>query len=133
MQDFQNLLVWRKAHALSVDIHRVAGTFPRADGVNLTSQLRRSAASIPANLAEGAGKGSDAEFRRYVQIAMGSASETAYHLLAARDLHLIKSETYDELAARVSEIRRMATGLLKRLATETPGAAVLRTARGAQS
>ena len=115
MQDFQKLKVWGKAHAVALDIHRVAGGFPRRDGVTLTSQLRRAALSIPTNIAEGAGKGGDAEFRRYVQIALGSASETTYHLLVARDLGLIDGHTYDDLITRVVEVRRMLTGLLKRL------------------
>ena len=115
MQDFQNLEVWKKAHAIAMDIHRTAGGFPRRDGVTLTSQLRRAALSIPTNIAEGAGKGGDAEFRRYVRIALGSASETTYHLLVARDLGLVDCQTYDDLTARIVEVRRMLTGLLKRL------------------
>jgi four helix bundle protein len=120
VQNFQNLLVWQKAHALFLDVHRVAGTFPRADGTNLTAQLRRAAASVPANIAEGAGRGSDPEFRRYLQTAMASASETAYHLLSARDLHFIDVETYHDLSSRTAEIRRMSTGLLKRLDARPP-------------
>ena len=115
MQDFHNLKVWEKAHTIAMDIHRTAGGFPRRDGVTLTSQLRRAALSIPTNIAEGAGKGGDAEFRRYVRIALGSASETTYHLLVARDLELIDCQTYDDLTSRIVEVRRMLTGLLKQL------------------
>ena len=117
MQDFENLKVWQKAHALAIDVHRIAGSIPRTDGMALTAQLRRSALSVPSNIAEGAGKGGDGEFRRYLQIAMGSASETAYHLLVARDLGFIDTATYDDLASRIAEVRRMATGLLKRIAS----------------
>ena len=115
MQDYRKLKVWHKAHVVAIDIHRVAGGFPRRDGVALTSQLRRAALSIPANIAEGAGKVGDAEFRRYVLIALGSASETTYHLLVARDLHLIDLATYNDLTGRIVEVRRMLTGLLNRL------------------
>ena len=115
MQDYRKLKVWHKAHVVAIDIHRVAGGFPRRDGVALTSQLRRAALSIPANIAEGAGKVGDVEFRRYVLIALGSASETTYHLLVARDLHLIDLATYNDLTGRIVEVRRMLTGLLNRL------------------
>ena len=115
MQDFRNLKVWHKAHVLAMDIYRVAGALPRSDGLALTSQLRRAALSVPTNIAEGAGKAGDAEFRRFLLIAMGSAAETGYHLLVARDLGLIRNETYDDLSARAVEVRRMLTGLIKRL------------------
>ncbi len=120
MQDFENLKVWQKAHALAIDVHRIAGSIPRTDGMALTAQLRRSALSVPSNIAEGAGKGGDGEFRRYLLIAMGSASETAYHLLVARDLGFIDTATYDDLTSRIAEVRRMASGLLKRIAGRVP-------------
>ena len=117
MQDFHNLKVWQKAHVLAMDIYRVAGSFPRTDGLALTSQLRRAALSVPTNIAEGAGKAGDAEFRRFLLISMGSAAETGYHLLVARDLGLIRNEIYDDLSARAAEVRRMLTGLIKRLSS----------------
>ncbi|MBA3671726.1 MAG: four helix bundle protein [Gemmatimonadaceae bacterium] len=117
MQDFRKLLVWEKSHQLAMEIYRIAGRFPRADGLALTSQLRRSALSIPTNLAEGAGKLSDVEFRRFIQIALGSASECQYHLLVARELKLINEETYVQLRDRMAEVRRMLTGLSKKLST----------------
>src|SRR6478609_6007194 len=82
MQDFHKLKVWEKAHALAIDVHRVVGAFPRIEGVALIGQLRRAALSIPANIAEGAGKQGNAEFRRFLHMALGSAVETDYHLLA---------------------------------------------------
>jgi four helix bundle protein len=115
MQDYHRLHVWQKAHALALDIHRVAGTFPRVDGVALTSQLRRAALSIPANIAEGAGKSGNVEFRRFLHVALGSAAETDYHLLAARDLGLLEATTYDDLASRTIEVRRMLGGLIKKV------------------
>ncbi len=115
MQDYHKLNVWQKSHALALDVHRVAGSFPRMGGVALTSQLRRSALSIPANIAEGAGKSGNAEFRRFLHMALGSAAETDYHLLAARDLGLLEAATYEDLAARTIEVRRMLGGLIKKV------------------
>jgi four helix bundle protein len=116
MQDYHRLKVWEKAHALAIDVYRLSGDFPRRDGLALTAQLRRAALSVPANIAEGAGKMSGAEFRRYLEIALGSAAETNYHLLVARDAGVLEPSRYAELAERATEIRRMLTGLLKRVA-----------------
>ena len=117
MQDHHKLKVWEKAHALAMDVHRMAGTFPRVEGIALVAQLRRAALSIPANIAEGAGKPGNAEFRRFLNIALGSAAETHYHLLVARDLGLLDPAVYDDLAVRATEIRRMLSGLIRRVAT----------------
>src|SRR3954463_2566459 len=122
MQNYERLDVWVKAHHLAIEIYRVAGGFPRADGLALTSQVRRAALSVPANIAEGAGSASANDFRRFLQIAMSSASETRYHLLVAKDLHLITEATYDDLSERLSEVRRMLTGLIKKVSPRTAAA-----------
>lgn len=119
MQDYRKLKVWEKAHQLAMDIHRVSREFPRVDGVAVTSQLRRAALSVPANIAEGAGKSGDAEFRRFLLIAMGSASELSYHLLVAHELGFMEPDVHDDLVVRTTEVRRMMAGLLKKLAPTT--------------
>ena len=115
MKDFRELKVWQKAHQLTLMVYRITAAFPRAEVFGLTSQLRRAAASIAANLAEGCGRSGDAEFARYCSIAMGSASELEYHLLLASDLKLIQSKTYEELAHSTIEMKRMLAALLKKL------------------
>jgi four helix bundle protein len=115
MQDFRRLTVWAKAHAAALEIFRATERMPRREGLALRSQLRRAALSIPANIAEGAGKSSNAEFRRYLEIALGSASETLYHLLLARDTGALSVARYDRLTDRIVEVRRMLTGLSKRV------------------
>lgn len=124
MQDFHKLKVWEKSHVLAIDVHRIAGTFPRREGVGLMGQLRRAVLSIPANIAEGAGKQGNAEFRRFLHIALGSAVETDYHLLAARDLGLLEPGTYEDLSARTLEVRRMLGALIKKVTAtlEAPSA-----------
>ena len=119
MQNYERLDVWVKAHHLAIEIYRLAGAFPRADGLALTSQLRRSALSIPTNIAEGAGSPTPHAFRRFLGIAMASASETRYHLLVARDLQLINDSVFSDLSERLSEVRRMLTGLIKKVAPRT--------------
>ncbi len=74
MRDFKTLKVWQKSHVLAVSLYRVTEYFPREEIYGLTSQVRRAAVSIPANIAEGCGKDSEAEFDRYLQIA-GEVSE----------------------------------------------------------
>ena len=101
MQDFHNLLVWQKAHAATLLVYRLTKRFPDDERFGLTSQLRRSAASISANLAEGCGRGSDQDFARFVQIAMGSAAEVEYHLLLAKDLEYIGKEDFTKAAESV--------------------------------
>ena len=115
MKDFHELKVWQKAHQLTLAVYQMTATLPREELYGLTSQLRRSCSSIPANLAEGCGRNGDAELSRFCSIAMGSASELEYHLLLARDLKLIKPKDYGELAQRTIEVKRMLTALIQKL------------------
>lgn len=118
MQDFHELKVWQKAHALTLAIYTATAAFPREELFGLTSQLRRSCSSIPANLAEGCGRNGRTELARFCSIAMGSASELEYHLLLARDLKLIKPEQHEDLSKRTQELKRMLTALWKKLKTD---------------
>ena len=81
MKDYRSLQVWQKSHELTLSVYEVTQSFPNDEKYGLTSQLRRSASSIPSNIAEGCGRGSDADFARCCQIAMGSACEVNYQLL----------------------------------------------------
>ena len=85
MGDFTKLAVWKKAHELSVDIYRATASWPRHELFALTSQTRRAAYSIPANIAEGCGRNSDAELARFARNSLGSASELSYCFILARD------------------------------------------------
>jgi four helix bundle protein len=115
MKDFHELRVWQKAHELTLAVYQITATFPREELYGLTTQLRRSSSSIPANLAEGCGRSGDAEFARFCVIAMGSASELEYHLLLAKDLKLIKPKSYEDLTQRTTQVKRMLTGLIQKL------------------
>ena len=115
MQSFKDLKVWQKAHELTLAIYVATESFPRSELYGLTSQMRRAAVSIQANVAEGRCRMSDADFGRFVQIALGSASELEYHCLPARDLGLLGTEGYDSLAIMVNEVKRMLSGLIQKL------------------
>jgi four helix bundle protein len=86
LKDFKELKVWHKAYDLALAVYEASRGFPREEIYGLTSQLRRAAVSVGANIAEGCGRRSDGELIRFLQIARGSASEIEHHLLLARDL-----------------------------------------------
>ena len=115
MEDFKNLKVWGKAHGLTLAAYQRTRTFPKDEIYGLTSQTRRAAASIGANIAEGCGRRSDPELKRFVQIARGSANELEYHLFLARDLQFLTPDEYCELEERILEIQRMLAALSQRL------------------
>lgn len=115
MRDFRELHVWNKAHGLTLDVYRTTKPFPTEERYGLTSQLRRSAASVAANIAEGCGRGSDADLRRFLQIPMGSASETEYHVLLARDLGYLDESSASRLTDGVQEVKRMLTAFITKL------------------
>ena len=112
MTDFKRLKVWRKAHEMTPDTYRVTAVFPREEMYGLTSQLRRAAASIGANIAEGCGRRSDGEMCRFLQIARGSACEAEYHFLLARDLHFLAEKDFEILTRKSDELQRKLTGLM---------------------
>ncbi len=120
MKDFKDLKVWQKAHGLTLDVYRIAENFPKREMYGLTAQIKRSAASIGANIVEGCGRRSDGEFRRFVQIARGSASETEYHLILAHDLGFLSDAHYRSLMTKLVEVQRMLTSLLQALAQPAP-------------
>jgi four helix bundle protein len=104
MQDFKNLLVWQKSHACTLLIYRLTKRFPDDERFGLTSQLRRGTASIAANLAQGCGRGSDQDFARFVQMAMGSAAEVEYHLILARDPEYVNSDGFATAVDAIEEV-----------------------------
>jgi four helix bundle protein len=107
--------VWQRAHELALDTYQWTHSFPKDKIYGLTSQVRRAAVSIPANIAEGCGREGDAELARFLRISMGSASELEYHVLLARDLKYLSSDGFSDLSAKVQEVKRMQTGFLARL------------------
>ena len=119
MRDFRRLDVWKKAHELTLEIYRLTLSFPLSEKYGLVSQLQRAAASIGANLAEGCGRETDADYRRFVQIASGSACEVEYHLLLAHDLGLIDADTYTRMNELINEVKRMLTGLSRFLSSKS--------------
>jgi four helix bundle protein len=119
MKDFRTLKVWEKAHAITLAVYKVTQKFPKHELYALTSQIQRAAASIPTNIAEGSGKDSDAELKRYFVIAMGSSSELEYLLLLARDLKYLPEDDHQILNNDLTEVRRMLNAFIQKLKTPT--------------
>ena len=118
-RDFKSLEVWRLSHALTLRIYRETADFPPSEQYGLTSQMRRSAASVPANIAEGCGRGGDAELARFLRIALGSASELEYHLILVGDLGYLALETSRQLQDDATRIKRMLSGLINTIRRRT--------------
>lgn len=119
MKDFKDLKVWSKAHELTISLYEVSRGFPKEEIYGLTSQLRRAAVSIGANVAEGCGRRSDGELVRFLQIARGSTSEVEYHLLLARDLKFMPASTYGNLLSKLTEVQRMLTSLVSAVSQQS--------------
>lgn len=115
MRDFRKIKAWEKAHARTLKVYAETDRFPARERFALTSQLRRAAASIPTNIAEGAGRNGDAEFAGYLSIALGSASETEYLILLSRDIGYLSAESYAALLEQSQEVKRMLTIFIGKL------------------
>ena len=111
MRDFRKLDVWRRSHELTLAVYRDTESFPASERFGLTSQLRRAAAAVPANIAEGAGRYSKREYAHFLNQALGSTNELEYHLLLSYDLGLLDKPTYGARLADVGEIRSKMTRL----------------------
>ena len=115
MKNFRNLDVWNKAHQLTLGVYRATQSFPVDEKFGLTSQIRRCAASIAANIAEGCGRTGNAEFHRFLQMAMGSASELEYHLLLAHDLGYLNAQKHGALDEEMIRVKRMLGSLISKV------------------
>ncbi len=113
MQDFRKIRAWDKARLVVLDIYRMTAGFPSSELYGLTNQLRRAAVSVTANIAEGCGRGSDADFARFLQIAVGSSFEVDALLLVAKDLGFLSAPEYATLEPKIAEMKRMLNALLQ--------------------
>ena len=113
MQDYRQLKVWQKAHALTLDVYARTRCFRKGEYAALRTQITRAAVSIPANIAEGCGRESKKELARFLQMSVASANELEYHLVLARDLHVLRPDAHARLEPMVTEVSRMLVGLIQ--------------------
>jgi four helix bundle protein len=115
MQDYRRLVVWQKAHRLTLAVYAAAASLKGPDSWALRSQVLRAAVSIPSNVAEGCGRGTDRDFRRFLYHSLGSCNELEYDLFLASDLGMLPEARHRELAVQLAEVRRMLNGLAQSL------------------
>lgn len=115
MRDFKKYDIWKLSHELTLEIYLISNSFPNDEIYGLTSQIRRSSSSIPTNISEGCGRDSDLEFNRFLTIAMGSASETEYLIILAKDLAYVNDNQAEILIEKVNIIKRKTHQLKQKL------------------
>lgn len=116
LQSFRNLKVWKESHALTLAIYQSTSKIPREERFGLTQQLRRAVVSLESYIAEGSGRGTDPDFRRFLFTALGSLAEVECQTLISRDLGWLGLPVYEGFIIRIVEIRRMLMSLIGRLA-----------------
>ena len=114
MDNFRNLIVWKRAVELATDVYRITINFPKFELYGLTSQIRRAAVSISSNIAEGAGRRSKKEFAYFLGISYGSACELETQLLIAKNLEYMKESDFDSIFIELNEIQKMLYALEKK-------------------
>jgi four helix bundle protein len=119
VRNFRDIKAWQKSHELVLLAYRCTVGFPNSERYGLTSQIRRAAVSVPANIAEGCGRNSDADIARFLHIAMGSASELEYLFVVSRDLGFVAADTHTDLQGSVVEVKRMLTGFIQKLKADS--------------
>lgn len=115
MRNFRKFHVWEKSHKQVLTVYKITSAYPKEEVFGITSQLRRAAVSVPSNIAEGCGRKSDADFKRFLIIAFGSASELEYLLILSKDLAYISDQIYKEHIKEVCHIKKMLTSLINKL------------------
>jgi four helix bundle protein len=115
MQNYKDLEVWEKAHQFTLEVYEATKQFPKEEMYSLTNQLRRAASSIPANIAEGCGKVSQAEFAHLLNISVGSANEAEYFLILSKDLKYLNENIFDTLVKIINEIKAMLIALISKV------------------
>jgi four helix bundle protein len=115
MQRFTELKVWQRSHQLTLEVYRATASFPASERFGLISQLRRAAASVPTNIAEGSKRQSNQEYARFLNIAEASLVETEYLVMLSRDLGFLVPDSSKTLLEEITEIARMLSGLRKKV------------------
>jgi len=117
MKTHRNLEVWNKSVELVTEIYKVTESFPKSELYGLTNQIRRSAVSIPSNIAEGAARASSKELLQFLSVALGSVAELETQLIVSGNLNFIDKNHLDLLLSQIVTIRKMITGLKKSIST----------------
>ena len=115
MRDFKKHDIWELSHQFTLEIYSITKNFPKDEFYGITSQIRRASASIPTNISEGCGRDSDAEFNRFLTIALGSATEVEYLITLSKDLNYITESHYIQLNKNINTIKKKTYTLKQKL------------------
>ena len=115
MRDFKKYDIWKLSHVFTLKIYELTKLFPKDELYGIVSQIRRASSSIPTNISEGCGRTSDAEFNRFLTIALGSASEVEYLIILSKDLNYIDENSFTELNQEINTIKRKIYTLKQKL------------------
>jgi len=115
MRNYRKYEVWEMGHEIALEIYQLTQNLPQQEIYGLTSQMRRASSSVPANIVEGCGRESDAEFKRFLIIAQGSANELEYFTVLAKDLGYLDESIFTKLNDSVDKVRRSLNSLIKKL------------------
>ena len=115
MRDFKKYDIWKLSHVFTLKIYELSNSYPNNEIYGIVSQIRRASSSIPTNISEGCGRTSDAEFNRFLTIALGSASEVEYLLILSKDLNFINEKSFIELNEEINIIKRKIYTLKQKL------------------
>jgi len=114
MRDYKKYDVWQQSHQLVLAVYKdILPLMPKSEQYELNSQMKREAYSIPLSIAEGAGRNTDNDFLRFLDIALGSANEFEYCMLLSKDLQFLSSEKYEAVNEKINEIRAKLINLIK--------------------
>ena len=119
MRNFRKYQVWELGHQITLDVYKLSKQFPKDEQYGLTSQMRRASSSVPANIAEGCERESEAEFKRFLVIANGSATELEYFLILVKDLKLVSEENVEAHIAKVDQLKRSLNKLISKINTSS--------------
>jgi len=114
MHNFKELKVWQKTRVMVKEVYIITSKFPVEERYNLVAQMRSCSVSVMSNIAEGAGRGSDAGFARFLDMALGSCFELESQLIVSTDLEFITQKGFDEIVEKVSEVQKMLIGLINK-------------------
>ena len=115
MRDFRTYDIWKLSHVFTLKIYELTKSFPKSEIYGIISQIRRASTSIPTNISEGCGRDSDAEFNRFLPIALGSASEVEYLIILSKDLNYIEENSSIILNEEINVIKRKIYSLKQKL------------------
>jgi four helix bundle protein len=115
MRDFKKLDIWKRSHQLTLAIYKITKQYPKEELFGLTSQMRRSSSSIPTNIAEGCGRGTNPQLKHFLEISIGSNSELEYQLILSKDLEYISEDIFNHYSEETIQVRRMIYGYWSQL------------------